>query len=90
MPGPSCRCRAVSWWRSARISASLSRLLVGSSRSSANTFFGKGAGPLVGLAAIEQSHLPGIELDYPLVDAGFSERVARARRLGHGAILRRV
>ena len=38
LSGPSCRCRTKSWWRSARISASLSRLLTGSSRSSANTF----------------------------------------------------
>src|SRR2546427_350599 len=38
LTGPSCRCRTESWWRRARISASLSRLLIGSSRSSANTF----------------------------------------------------
>ena len=38
LSGPSCRCKTESWWRSARISASLSRLLTGSSRSSANTF----------------------------------------------------
>ena len=38
LSGPSCRCRTESWWRSARISASLSRLLTGSSRRSANTF----------------------------------------------------
>ena len=38
LSGPSCRCRTESWWRGARISASLSRLLIGSSRSSANTF----------------------------------------------------
>ncbi len=38
LSGPSCRCRTGSWWRSARISASLSWLLIGSSRSSANTF----------------------------------------------------
>jgi hypothetical protein len=38
LSGPSCRWRTESWWRSTRISASLSRLLIGSSRSSANTF----------------------------------------------------
>ena len=38
LSGPSCRCRTRSWWRSARISASLSWLLIGSSRSSASTF----------------------------------------------------
>ena len=35
---PSCRSRTVIWWRSARISTSLSRSLIGSSRSNANTF----------------------------------------------------
>ena len=35
---PSCRSSTVIWWRSARISASLSRSLTGSSRSNANTF----------------------------------------------------
>ena len=38
LPGPSCRCRTRSWCRSARISASFSWLLIGSSRSIANTF----------------------------------------------------
>jgi len=38
LSGPGCRCRTESWWRSARISASLSRLLIGGSRSSPNTF----------------------------------------------------
>jgi hypothetical protein len=35
---PSCRSRTVIWWRSARISMSLSRSLIGSSRSNANAF----------------------------------------------------
>jgi hypothetical protein len=38
LSGPSCRRRTESWWRSTRISASLPRLLIGSSRSNANTF----------------------------------------------------
>jgi hypothetical protein len=35
---PSCRSSTVTWWRSAKISASLSRSLTGRSRSNANAF----------------------------------------------------
>jgi hypothetical protein len=34
---PSCRSSTVIWWRSAKISTSLSRSLIGSSRSNPNT-----------------------------------------------------
>ena len=35
---PTCRSRTMTWWRSARISASLAWSLTGRSRSNANTF----------------------------------------------------